>query len=453
MLVASIRNLADVEQALPLSDVIELRLDLFPSIDLEAIEAIVQQTTSLFTVHHHSDEILIAQLFHLKPHFFDLDYRTPPSFLQRMSHLHPDVKIILSYHNWEETPVDLLHLLSTMQSPYAYAYKIATTANSILDSLRMLHFLKEHAEQHRLIGLCMGEKGEITRILSPIFGSMMTYGAINSHSTTASGQLTLLDMIALYHHRSLNHETRIYGLIGHPILYSKGHLVHNAAMKDLSYNGVYVKMAVLADELPEVLRYARILGIRGLSVTMPLKEAVLSYLDAIEPQAEKMGAVNTLTIDDQEISGFNTDGPAAVAVLEKITSLQDKKVVILGAGGVAKAIAYSLSQRGARLLIFNRTARHAQLLAQQVGGDGFELDQLDSVLTQQGFDILIHCSPQDPVIEAHHFDPSSIVMDVRMHSTVFLQQAAKQGAQIVHGHALFIEQAIYQEEIWFNRSK
>jgi len=116
---------------------------------------------------------LLKQLFSLLPAYIDLEYDTSPDFVKRMALEYPQVKILFSYHNFESTPTDLEALFARMQSSHVYAYKIATMAYSSLDALRLMEFVKTQTQRGiKMTGLCMGDKGQLTRILGPLYGNL-----------------------------------------------------------------------------------------------------------------------------------------------------------------------------------------------------------------------------------------------------------------------------------------
>lgn len=347
------------------------------------------------------------------PRFIDVDWKEP---------IVPGAPLILSYHNFEETPADLKAVLSLMQMRQAAFYKIATMAHSTLDALRMLTFVQSHPN---VIGVCMGSLGQITRILAPVFGTPIMY-ASTDNIPNPLGQLPLQTLLDTYHFRTLNPKTSIFGLIGDPVDASIGHIFHNATLK----NAVYVKMAVKPSELGLFLNYAKNLNFRGLSVTMPLKEAVIPYLDVIDPEAEKMGAVNTLLFQDGKILGFNTDGRAALATLGEVIG---KKIVIIGAGGAAKAIGYTLQAAKADVTIANRTPKEGTVPLDEISKD---------------YDILINTTPNPMPIDSATIIPGSTVMDICINETTLLQESLVKGCVCISGYPLYLHQATEQQRIW-----
>lgn len=446
---------------------IELRLDCFEKIDLKKIEELVQSFSlpCIFTLRKKSQGgafcgseeerlELIEQLLALRPAFFDLEYDTPGSFLQRAAEQFPHTKILLSYHNFEKTP-DLDLLLQSMQSPFVYAYKIACYAENSLDALRMLAFVRANTiAGKKMIALSLGEKGTVTRILAPIGGSILTYAPLDAAS---AGQLSLSELCTTYHYPKLNLFSQIYALIGDPVENSRSHIIHNERLREENINAVYVKIPLAKEELASCIPLLRSLPFKGLSVTMPLKEAVIPFLD----RDTTNGAVNTIHLFDGKMIGHNTDGSGALDAIEAKTSVKNKKILLLGAGGTARAIAFEAKRRGAHLLIVNRTLERAKTLAQQLDCPYFSLADLP-IACRKGYDILIHATSvgMAPHADAILFPPehllaNKIVMDVVSHpkKTRLLQEAEKRGCTLFYGEELFARQANGQFSFWLPLSK
>ena len=433
-------------------EAIELRLDLFPQIDLAWIENFLQTVAYpvLFTLRKTSQggkfqgteperEVLIQRLLALKPSFFDLEYDMNPLFLHEMIRSHPKTKFILSYHNFEKIPEDLDAIYCGMQKYAVFSYKIAVMVHSTNDALKMLLFVKNHPKTSMI---CMGEKGEFARVLGPIVGNLVNYACMDSQEQTGCGQLTVRELMDIYHYPLLNEHTSIYGLIGDPVEKSPGHLYHNASR----LNAVYVKMSVKSEELAEFIPLAMAIGIRGLSVTIPLKEKILPFLDEVSPSVKQVGAVNTLLFKDGYIIGTNTDGVGALNAIEKKISVRGKRVVLLGAGGAARGIAFEAKKRGADVLILNRTAQRAEKLAADLGCSAGGLDEVPN-----DYDILINCSPDLP-INPQKIRPRTVVMDIVYfpRETNFLKEASLKNCQIVYGEEMFLNQAAQQTAFWID---
>jgi 3-dehydroquinate dehydratase/shikimate dehydrogenase len=369
------------------------------------------------------DKILYQQG---RARYIDVDWKTPTL---------PSGDVIVSYHNFEETPnLEAILKILQMNHPKAHLYKIATMARSTLDSLRMLEFLQRHPG---IIGLCMGDLGSLTRICAPIFRVPLMYAPLTEEDKNAPGQLLVDQLCAIYQFRALNPETKIYGLIGDPVFRSIGHLFHNDAFRTSQKNAVYLKMVVKSGELAEFFALAKKLPFAGLSVTAPLKEAVIPYVDVLDPEAKAIGAVNTLTFKDGKIYGANTDGDAAVDVLGDI---KNKTVVVLGAGGSSRAIGYAAHKRGGKIVIVNRTSSKAEALACDLGCGWSE-----KIPT---YDILVNATTSSMPISAENIQEGKRAMDIALYETEFLKTAREKNSRCLDGFPMYFQQADAQQAIW-----
>lgn len=431
-------SLPDPDLILKLPDhveAVELRLDLFPKIDFHQIKDFLKNLpySVLLTTRKSRD---FEALLELEPTFFDLEYGHPENL--NLINRYPKTKFILSYHNFQETPSNLEEIYQNMQLEGVYAYKIAAFAHSAIDALRMLLFAKKYS---RLSTICMGEMASFARVLG--FKNLLNYSCLKGFET-APGQLALEDLLQIYRYNQLNSETALYALIGSPVDKSLGHIYHNRAFEKQGKNAVYVKIDVSPDELSSFFPLAIQLGFKGFSVTMPLKEKVYPFLKALDAQASQMKSVNTILVHEKELFGFNTDGAGALDALEKRGLVVNKKIVIIGAGGAARAIAFEAQARGAHVHICNRTKEKAQQLAAEIGCSSGDIPPL--------YDILINCAPEMS-IESTLILPSALVMDIVYvpKETYFLQEAQKRGCQIVYGEEMFLNQAASQSKLWLER--
>lgn len=446
-----------ISQALAYADLVELRLDCFSMLDIATLKTLRLQFSipMIFTLRSQSQGGSYTQseenrwkdlrrLAELKPEYLDVESHVPFHCIPQFS----GTKLILSYHNFTETPENLEEIYQQMQHIPASFYKIAVTAKNSLDALGLICWAKKCDE--KLIAISMGLHGQISRILGPTIGCPITYASLEDDQTSAPGQLTAKTLIEQYHHRSLNPETALYGLIGDPVDQSISDETHNNLINACGFNAVYVKMQVNPNELPEFLYLAKQLPFYGLSVTMPLKEHIVPLLDEIDSHANDIGAVNTLLFEKGKIFGFNTDGVGALNVIEECFPVKNKRVVIIGAGGAAKAIAYEAHRRGALVTILNRDRKKAHQIAQSKQYIGMGLDEM-ATCAEEGYDILINCTPVSLPIPKEHMLSHAIVMDTKTKpkETLFLKSAKERGCPIIYGYRMFVEQALGQFLLWF----
>jgi len=450
-----------ISMAVANADLVELRLDCFQSLDMAALKILRSQFSipMIFTLRsqlqggsytkpEENRLVDIRRLAELNPEYLDLENHVSTSFIVEMCTQFPGIKLILSYHNFTETPEDLENIYREMSKTPAFFYKIAVTGKNCLDAMRLVCWAKK--SNGRLIAISMGSYGQISRILAPVMGCPITYAALEDTLQSAPGQLTAKNLIERYHYRSLNIHTAIYGLIGDPVDQSISDVTHNHLMMACGLNAVYVKLQVHYTELSAFLHYAKQLPFCGLSVTMPLKEHILPFLDEIASQAASIGAVNTLFFEEKKIYGSNTDSIGALNAIENVYLVKGKTVVIIGAGGAAKAIAYEAHRRGGHVIIVNRDKRRAHQVAERLHCEGKGLDSM-AACAETGYDILINCTPSSEPISAEFILPRALVMDIKTRpmETPFLKLAKERGCPIIYGYRMFVEQALGQFLLWF----
>lgn len=364
-------------------------------------------------------------------------------------------KRIISLHDYRKTPDNLAEIHARLASFDADIVKFATTANTTHDNVRMLQLVQ--SSKVPTVGICMGDIGTPSRILAGRFGAPFTFATFHHERTLAPGQLSYQQMTDIYHYDRINADTVIYGVIGDPIGQSLSPMVHNAAFRKLDVNAVYVPFRVPREQLAQFLEDAPALGIKGLSVTIPHKEAVLKKLTSMDPSMNGIGACNTLVFNDGKIVGHNTDHQAALDSLEQALedhhgrkgTLEGQTALVLGAGGAAKAIAYGLKRMGATVTIAGRTPQRATQLAEALSCK--TVDWANRFASQP--DILVNCTPvgMHPNVDAtpydkHHLRPSMVVFDTvyNPENTLLIKDARSQSCTVVTGVEMFVRQACLQ---------
>ncbi len=453
--------LEQVDQANRIADGIELRLDAFSSFDLDHIVLLKARSKLpiLFTLRSVAQggffqaekEIrlnCLSRLLKLAPDFMDISDKEDLQYLRKNKPR--KTKWIYSYHNYQSTHSNLDRIFLSMQDPDIEIYKICTFASSTIDALRLLLWTKQkNAEGKKLIGLCMGEKGQITRILSPIIKNYMQFAPLHSKDAIAPGQLTVAELKEIYHIEKHDEQTAIYGLIGNPVAQSPSHQTHNLFFKKQNLNAVYVKMILAPEELGMFLTLAAEFGFKGLSVTIPFKEEVMKHLKKIDSYAQDIGAVNTLVLSNEmSWKGYNTDAPAALDAIEEYRSVNGKKIVILGAGGAARAIAFEAKSRGADIEVFTRNLTKRSWNPQW-NIPFFDIESLSKAIS---YDVLINATPDPSPIPLSCIVPQSIIMDINTshRDTDFLNRARELNCTVIEGLEMFERQAARQMNLWFN---
>ncbi|MEE9200585.1 MAG: shikimate dehydrogenase [Candidatus Brocadiales bacterium] len=457
--------LGDMRSASGVADLIELRLDYIEGLKKADIEALIKEKTIPLIATCRpkreggkfagSEEERLSLLEHaaaLGADYVDIEHDVVNKFTKKSG-----TKLIVSYHNFSETPdYDKLREIYNGLAG-ADVVKIVTFAQEITDNLRIFKLLEE--ARTPTIALCMGEPGQISRILAPKFGSFLTFASLGSGKESAPGQLSARELLDVYNFHHINAETDIYGLIGDPVAHSMGPLLHNTCFREEGLNAVYLPFKT--KDLPAFVNGFRALNVRGYSVTIPHKEAVMELMDELDPLARSIGAVNTVANKEGRLIGYNTDSTAATRVVEEGLAengetLRGKKVTIVGAGGAARAVAFGLRQKGAEITIVNRTESRAESLARDIGCTHRkfgELASLDAEILVNCTSVGMHPDVNDTPVPAEILRPGMWVFDAVYNppETRLLREAAGKGCRTLDGLRMFVLQAALQFEIWTGR--
>ena len=249
----------------------------------------------------------------------------------------------------------------------------------------------------------------------------------------------------------INGRTKIYGILGRPVAHSLSPEMQNAAFRELKLNAAYVAFPVT--DLGKAVAGLRGLAIQGVSVTIPFKEKIIPLIDELDPQAARIGAVNTLVNRDGRLIGYNTDWLGALRALQVRTSLGGEHVLILGAGGAARAIAFGVLKEGGRVSLTDLDAPRAAALARDLKAEAIPLSRLNQCPAA----ILVNATPvgMEPQVEEIPISPEflgrfHLVMDVvyRPLETRLLREAKARGAATIDGLQMLIHQATAQFELW-----
>jgi 3-dehydroquinate dehydratase / shikimate dehydrogenase len=372
--------------------------------------------------------------------------KTKPDVLAR---LRKSAGVIISFHDFRATR-NLEPTLEKMLKMPADFYKIVTTATTLSDNVTMMKFLQTQSDKHALIGVCMGEQGIISRVLSVRAGSVFTFGAVNADLKTAPGQVSARELRSIYRIEQVDAATRVYGVAGDPIEHSLSPVIMNTALRRENVNGVYV--ALHAKTLKDLMHCVREIPLHGLSVTMPYKQAMLEHLDNTDAHTAKIGACNTVVRGQEgKLFGFNTDVAGVLRPLEQRLTIEGAKALVLGAGGAARAAVFGLKERGAEVWILNRTTVKAQKLARQAKARTIKRADL----RKTAFDVIVNATPvgmgstrdcplrEDEIQAKVVFDMVYDPIETRL-----LQVARAKGIAVIPGVEMFVHQAARQFEIW-----
>lgn len=364
-------------------------------------------------------------------------------------------KRIVSHHDFRKTPDDLEAIHQRLSKLDADIVKIATMANHPQDNVRMLRLIKN--SKVPTVGLCMGDIGIPTRVLCGKYGAPFTFATFSAERSLAPGQLTFEQMKDLYRYEELNRETEVFGVVADPVGHSLSPLIHNTAFKHFKMNKVYLPFRIPREDLGEFIDDAAELNLRGLSVTIPHKESMIPFLTQADGAVRGIGATNTVVIDGGNRLGFNTDYRAAMDSLEAAigvkegteSPLKGKTALVLGAGGVGKAIAYGLLRRGASVIVCDGNHERAQELAERL-----KCREVDWAIRQSvGADILINGTPigmhpnvDETPFAKNHLRPSMVVFDAvyNPENTLLIKEARDKHCKVVTGVDMFVRQACLQ---------
>jgi len=364
-------------------------------------------------------------------------------------------KRIVSFHDFNKTPEDLEEIYQRLTKLDPDVVKICTTANHPCDNLRMLRLVRE--SKVPTVGFCMGEIGTPSRILCGKFGSPWTYATFHEERALAPGQLSYKLMTEIYRYDQIDAETEVFGVVADPVGHSLSPQIHNAAFHKLGMNKVYVPFRVAREFLSDFLDAAPELGVHGLSVTIPHKESVVGLLHHADEAVRGIGAANTVVFQDSGRYGYNTDCAAAMGSLEEAilghyregNSLAGKTALVMGAGGVGRAIAFGLVQRGVEVTLCDGEAQRAAQLAARLQARTVDWAARNSVYP----DILINCTPigmhpdvDDTPYAKSSMRPAMVVFDAvyNPENTLFIKDARSRNCKVITGVDMFVRQAAVQ---------
>jgi 3-dehydroquinate dehydratase/shikimate dehydrogenase len=369
---------------------------------------------------------------------------------EQLQKLRTRAALILSFHDFRATK----KLAETLEKMLAYPadfYKIVSTATTLSDNVTMIKFLAREGDRHSLVGMCMGEQGVISRVLGVRAGSVFTFASAVAGEETAPGQITAQDLRNVYRIENVDVATRVYGVVGAPIAHSLSPAIMNAAFRRENVNAVY--LGLHAKTLKDLLTCVREIPIHGISVTMPYKEAILPHLDNTDAHTTKIGACNTVVrAQDGKLYGFNTDAAGIVRPLERrLNTLEGARILVIGAGGAARAAVFGLKERGSEVYILNRSAAPAKKLAHQARARIVKRPDLKKL----AFDVIINATPvgmgnlrESPLLEQEINARYVFDMIYDPPETRFLKLAKERGAQAIPGIEMLVHQAARQFEIW-----
>lgn len=364
--------------------------------------------------------------------------------------------LILSHHDFERTPDDLDALYERLRALGADVAKLATTPESWHDVGRLMTCAAEAARMGGppVVPIAMGPLGAITRVTAGRHGAPFTYASAAAGAEAAPGQIPARELAQLYRVRDITRATRVYGLLGAAVGASLSPLLHNSAFAARGLDAVYVPLQ--ADALAPFLSALPALGLSGFSVTRPFKVAIAEHLATLDPAAARSGSINTVTIDGPRLRGASTDGQGVLAPLRQRLDPQGQRVVIVGAGGAARAAAHALAAAGAEVTL---AARRPEQAVEAAGAAACAPASLAD-LAHLHWDVLINATPlgsfEQPdasPVPAHLLRPGRLVFDMVYQplETRLLREARAAGCTVIDGLEMLVAQAAAQFELWLGQ--
>ncbi|GHU01704.1 3-dehydroquinate dehydratase [Betaproteobacteria bacterium] len=377
-------------------------------------------------------------------------------------------RIIRSCHNMQGMIDDIPKKLRSLRHVGDEIPKVAVMPRNLADVLTLYRVAKETANINKIL-IGMGHLGVNTRILAERLGSFMSYTSHTGFSfganqgdmvqpldavLAAPGQLNPQDLAGLYRFREITAKTSLFGVVGYPLTTTSSPPFFNQVFSEENIDAVYVPFP--SDSLDTFLELAEELGLKGVSVTVPYKEQVLEYLAEESDRVKSVKACNTIIASRQGWLGYNTDSQgfsdSLLAFIGK-KDLRGKRITIIGAGGVARAVVAEVFRLKGKALILNRTVGRAKRLALPYHFAWGEADSEGSELMNRYKDIIIQTTSvgmapdvaADPMPD-YKFSGKEVVMDViyKPEQTRFLARAAEAGCAVLNGQDMLIRQAMYQ---------
>lgn len=350
-----------------------------------------------------------------------------------------DLGIVASYHDYEATP-NPERILSLLNGMDADVRKAAFKVNTPRDLVSILDASRSVKGRHVVLG--MGPLGTVTRIRQSLLGNEFSFGYVGE--PTAPGQLSV-DRMA-----DLGDDCIVLGILGNPLGKSRSAAMHNAALASCGINGIYLPFETPdLDLIEEVIRGY---DIRGMNVTIPYKQEIMDHLDAVSGDASAIGAVNTVVNRDGRLEGHNTD----VCGIEKALRIagfdpEDKRILVMGSGGAARACTYLMGRHGCDVTVTGRNRETGQELAREFGAT-YRAPPSVSVMM---YDLVVNCTPvgmyaDGPYpININSLTRQQTVLDmVYGKVTPFVSAALERGCRVAYGEDMLAGQGAAAFEMW-----
>lgn len=350
-----------------------------------------------------------------------------------------DIAVVASHHDFEGTPTSerIRSILESMDCDIA---KGAFSVNSLRDLVSILDASTSIRRRHVVLG--MGALGTVTRIRASLLGNEFSFGYVGE--PTAPGQLSAERM------EELGDDCMILGIIGDPVSKSKSPLMHGAALKAAGINGIYLPFET--GDLEQVEEVIRGYDIRGMNVTIPHKQAIMDHLDCIDAASSAIGAVNTVTNENGKLIGSNTDVLGIRTALERAGfEAEDRRILIMGSGGAARACAYYMDRQGCDITITGRNRETGGELASEFGASFRDPQSVSTMM----YDLVVNCTPVGMYSDSPYpINISTIQKEQAVFDMVYgketplMAHARARGCRIACGEDMLAGQGAASFETW-----
>jgi 3-dehydroquinate dehydratase / shikimate dehydrogenase len=354
-------------------------------------------------------------------------------------------RIVLSMHDFTGVAADLPERVRAMCSTGAQVVKAAAKMNRLEDCLALLAIGQQAGLDGGLVLAGLGPRGIATRVLASRFRSLWSYAG----ELGDIGQITPALLLSEFGFRGISDSTAVYGIVGSPVGHSVSPAMHNAALRATRRNAVYLPLD--AADADDFVSFARGIGLAGASITIPFKRALFERMDECDPVARRIGAINTIKVENGRWIGSNTDASGFIEPLRARMPLAGARASILGAGGAARAAAIALTSSGADVTVHARnpeTAAPVALIASARVGPW---------PPERGtWDLLVNCTPvgmypnvDETPLPADRL-ATGVVYDLVYNPspTRLLREAAASGCQTIGGLEMLVAQAQEQFQWW-----
>ncbi len=358
-------------------------------------------------------------------------------------------RLIVSWHEPAGMPARPAEALRKVEALGPDLAKLAFLARGTEDVLACRELQRSATGAAAVVP--MGDWGEPLRLLYRRYGAFATWAAVSPELATAPGQPTLEQLVKEYRAKAVDEETKVYAVIGDPVAHSQSPRLFNRIFQELGINARYVKVRL--DDAARLRRTVEGLSLSGMSVTIPHKEAAVAQLDAPDEVVKEIGAVNAVVAREGRLEGHNTDVQGAMEALRAAATrkwshgVYGMRALVLGAGGVARAIAWGLKGDGARVTVANRNFDRAKALGESLGVDYLPWERRTEARPQVlANGTSVGMGADESPYPAEFLKRDQVVLDAvyTPRNTRLVREARAAGAEVADGVEMFLKQAVHQ---------